>query len=155
MIDWKISIGAVLVMLLGVLLGHRLTKVREEQKNYRERAREFKEMFVPFIRELESVDAHPTLLVLTNFELQDEAARKLVMHMSAKMKRRFDVRWNIYKAVYQEKNAQGILGKIATEVDDISMVQPGHPDTQYYVTAQTARRRNEILQLVKDALGTL
>lgn len=154
-VDWKISISALLVLLLGAILTHRLTKSREEQANYRKKTSEFKESFVPFVRELEHPDSHPTLLLLSNFPAQDELARKLALHMPERKKRRFSAAWQKYSDLYQQKQQQGILGQLATEVDDISLASPANPDALAYVRDQTIKRKNVVLSLINNAIATL
>ena len=119
MIDWKVSVGGILAVLLSVWLGHRLAKSREWGAQYRERVAEFRELLVPFLRELESKDAHPTMLVSQHFPEHDEAARKLMVYMPRRKKTRFAKEWRQYELLYREKQSQGILGLIATEVDDL------------------------------------
>ena len=153
--DWKISIGAILVLLLGAILTHRLTKLREEQSNYRKKVIEFKESFVSFMRELEHPDSHLTMLLLTNFPAQDEAARKLLINMPKRKGEKFAEQWKHYEALVRQKQEQGILGQIATEVDDISLASPGTPAAADYVRDQTVRRKNEASSLIKKALEAL
>lgn len=155
MIDWKISIGAILVMLLSAWLGHRLSATRDERNTYKSKAREFKEMLAPFTRALEAPDAHPATLVIQKFEQHDEAARKLRIYMSNRKRRRFDDRWKVYETIYKEKQAQGILSLIATEVDDLSKASPGQPGAETYMLEQTAKRRVRVLTAIQDALDVL
>ena len=155
MIDWKISIGAILALLLSAWLGHRLSVSRTEQQAYREKARQFKELLVPFLKSLEATEAHPATLVSENFPQQDEAARKLVLYMGAGKRRRFLQHWESYEALYQEKSAQGILSLIATEVDDLSKASPGQPGMQQYILEQTAKRRNHVSSLINNAIKVL
>lgn len=154
-VDWKISIGAILVLLLGAILTHRLTTLREEQSNYRKRISEFKESFVHFVRELEHPDSHPTLLLLEHFPAQDELARKLALHMPKRKKEKFTASWQRYSELYKHKEKQGILSQLATEVDDISLASPGNPSALHYVRDQTIKRKNEILTLINNAIAAL
>ena len=155
MVDWKISISAVLVGLIVLWLGHRLTTSRSEGENYRNKAREFKELLVPFLRELESQDAHPATLVSQHFPEHDEQARKLMVHMPKGKRQRFSKHWQKYADLYEEKQSQGILGLIATEVDDIEKASPGVPGSSDYIYQQTAKRRDRVRQVVQDALDVL
>ena len=154
-VDWKISISAILVLLLGAILTHRLTKSREDQSNYRKRVSEFKESFVPFVRELEHPDSHPTLLLLTNFPAQDELARKLVLHMPKRKKQKFTALWQRYAELHRQKEQQGILSQLATEVDDIALASPGNPNALDYVRDQTIKRKNVILSHINNAIAAL
>jgi len=154
-IDWKISISAVLVGLLGLWLGHRLTTSRSEGENYRNKVRAFKELLVPFLRELESQDAHPATLVTQHFPEHDEEARKLMVHMPKGKRQRFSKQWQKYADLYNEKQSQGVLGLIATEVDDIEKASPEAPGSSEYIYQQTAKRRDRVRQVVQDALDVL
>src|SRR5690625_3115302 len=127
MIDWKVSVGAILVVLLGAWLAHRLSASRDRSNAYKAKALEFQELLAPFLRTLEATDAHPTTLVIGSFQQHDEAARKLRLYMSKRKKRRFDERWRAYESLYRKKQTQGILGQIATEVDDLSMASLAQP----------------------------
>jgi len=154
-VDWKISISALLVLLLGAILTHRLTNSREEQSNYRKKANEFKESFVPFVRELEHPDTHPTLHLLANFSSQDEAARKLLLHMPNRKKEKFSEQWQHYVSLCNHKAQQGVLTQLATEVDDLALASSGNPAAQDYIRDQTIARKNETLRLINNALGVL
>jgi len=157
-IDREISISAVLVGLLVLWLGHRLTTSRSEGENYRCKAREFKELLVPFLRELESQYAHPATLVSEHFpehDEHDEQARKLMVHMPKGKRQRFSKQWKHYADLYEEKQSQGILGLIATEVDDIEQASLGAPGSLDYIYQQTAKRRDRVRQVVQDALDVL
>ena len=112
-------------------------------------------MLIPFLKELESVDAHPPALVSQQFPRQDEAARKLTLYMNSRQKRRFLERWEKYTAYCKEKQAQGITPLIATEVDDISKATPGAPGAQQYIFEQTTKRRIHVRNLIKDAINVL
>ena len=155
MIDWEISISAVLVGLLVLWLGHRLTANRSEGENYRNKVREFKELLVPFLRELESQDVHPATLVSQHFPKHDEEARKLMIHMPKGKLQRFCVQWQKYADLHKEKQSQGVIGLIATEVDDIEKASPGAPGSSEYIYQQTAKRRDRVRQVVQDALDVL
>ena len=155
MIDWQISIGAVLIVLLSVWLGHRLSTNRAELQTYRQKVFEFKEMFVPFLKELESAEANPGVLASQFFPIQDEAARRLAIYMGTKKRRRFLQRWELYAAHYREKKAKGVLSQLATEVDDIGKASPGAPGAIEYILEQTAKRRDQVRRLVLDALNIL
>jgi hypothetical protein len=154
-IDWKISISAIFVALLGIWIGHRLTTSRSEGENYRNKVREFKELLVPFLRELESQDAHPATLVSQHFPEHDEAARKLMVHMPKRKQQKFASQWQKYSDLYTEKQAQGILSMIGTEVDDIEKASPGAPGSSDYIYQQNAKRRDRVRQVVRDALDVL
>ena len=153
--DWKISISAILVLLLGAILTHRLTKSREQDSNYCKKVSEFKESFVPFVRELEHADSHPTLLLLANFPAQDELARKLLLHMPKRKKEKFNAVWQRYADLYRQKEQQGILSQLATEVDDISLASPGNPSALDYVRDQTIKRKNVILSHINNAIAAI
>lgn len=155
MFDWKISIGAVLVMLLSAWLGHRFSVSRDERNSFKTKAREFQELLTPFLRALEAPDAHPAALITQNFRHHDEAARKLRLYMSDRKRRLFDDRWKAYEELYREKEAQGVLGLIATEVDELSKASPGRPGVQEYMLEQTAKRRNQTIKVIRDALDVL
>ena len=155
MIDWKISIGGILAVLLSVLLGHRLATNRESDAQYRTRVAEFRELLVPFLRALESEDAHPTMLVSQHFPEHDEAARKLMVYMPRRKKTRFATKWRQYELLYQEKQSQGIFGLIATEVDDLERASPGTPGAEEYLYEQTAKRSNEVRRVIQAALNVL
>lgn len=155
MIDWKISIGAILVALLGVWLGHRLTASRQVRESYANKTKEFKKVLVPFLKALESDHAHPATLVSQHFPEQDEAARKLVIHMPNRKRHKFLQRWKRYADLYRAKQSQGVLGLFATEVDDLEKASPGAPGAEQYIYQQTARRRNEVRLLIQEALDVL
>lgn len=155
MIDWKISVGGILAVLLSVWLGHRLATSRQWSAQYRKRVADFKELLIPFLRELESKDAHPSTLVSQHFPQHDEAARRLMVYMPRRKKVRFSEKWQEYEALHREKRSQGISGLIATELDDLEKASPGAPGAEEYIYQQTARRRNEVRQTIQSALDVL
>lgn len=155
MIDWKISISAVFAGLLTVWIGHRFAASRSERQNYCNKVIEFKEVLIPFLKELESPDANPAVLVTQYFPEHDEAARKLMLHIPQKKQERFFRKWQLYEAFYEEKKSQGPMNIFATEVDDIGKASPSAPGSIEYIYQQTAKRRNEVRQLVRGALDAL
>lgn len=147
--------SAVLVGLLVLWLGHRLSANRSEGESYRNKMREFKEFLVPFLRELESQDANPATVVSQHFPKHDEEARKLMIHMPKRKQQSFSVQWKKYADLHKEKQSQGVMGLIATEVDDIEKASPGTPGSSEYIYQQTAKRRDRVRQVVQDALDVL
>jgi len=155
MIDWKISVGAILGILLSVLLGHRLSKRRDSEKEFKNRILKFKESFIPFLKELENPNANPAILVTQNYPEQDQEARKLLYHLNNRRKNVFKKHWNLYTQVYEGKKDLGITGLLATEVDDISKANPGTPEGIAYLYSQTEKRRQEVIDIITKVLNTI
>ena len=126
MIDWKISISAVFVGLLTGWIGHRFAARRSERQNYCNKVIEFEEFLIPFLKELESPDANPAVLVTQYFPEHDEAARKLMLHIPQKKQKRFLRKWQLYEALYEEKQSQGPMNIFAAEVDDTRKLHLAH-----------------------------
>lgn len=155
MIDWKISAGAILGVLLSVLLAHLLTKRRESEKILNNEIVRFKESMMPLLKELESPDASPTLLITQYYPENDAAARKLVIHLPKHKKKKFEKCWVLYTQLYHEKKALGLTGLIATEVDDLSKANAGTPEGIQYIYDQTAKRRGKAINIINEAICIL
>ena len=84
MVDWKISAGAVLGILLSVLLAHLLAKRREDDKIFKAETIAFKEYLIPMLKELESSDSCVSTIIMQYHSKCDDAARKLVLYLPDK-----------------------------------------------------------------------
>lgn len=155
MLDWKLSMGAVLVALASVFFAHRLTQKREQYKSISESIIKFKESFVPFLKALEEQEANPKLLVIENFPEQDQAARKLALRLTQKKQREFTFRWKQYSQLHKEFESFSTLAMIATEVDDLSKASPAAANSEDYIYAQNMKRRHKVISLVEGALSVL
>jgi hypothetical protein len=155
MFDWKISVSAVLVLLITAALTHWLTKQRTAHDKSSAKIQEFRELLVPFIKALESPNANPVTIVLENFQAHDEAARKLALYLQESKKKNFLAAWNLYAEIYQEKKGLGLIGIISTQVDDLSLANPGNSNAMDYIRSQNMKRLNEIREAVTGALEAL
>jgi hypothetical protein len=151
MIDWKISIGAIITISIATGIKHWLSK----REFYKEDVRKFKESFVPFIKAMGSPDVHPNVLLVHHFDDQDAAARKLVLRMSKRKKQRFLQRWEKYAALCREKQSQGIFAQLGTELDDPSKALRGTLGADEYIANQTSMRIKRVLRLLNEALDVL
>jgi len=155
MIDWKISAGAILGVLLSVLLAHFLTTRRESEKTLNNEIVRFKESLMPLLKKLESHDASPTPLITQYYPENDVAARKLIIHLPKHKKKKFVQCWDLYTQLYREKKALGLTGLIATEVDDLSKAKIGTSEGLQYIYDQTAKRREKTINLINDVMNIL
>ncbi|MES9879606.1 MAG: hypothetical protein ABW185_01850 [Sedimenticola sp.] len=150
MVDWKISAGTILGVLLSVLLAHRLSKRREAEANLNESIREFENGLVEFITALEDIDANPNLMVQESFPEHDRAARKLLNSLPKKKTNKFKRKWEEYRSLYEEKKEMGLMVMLATEVDDLSKA-----NDQNYIYQQNTKRRMAVLKLITEAIDEL
>jgi len=105
MIDWQLSVGAILGILLSVFLAHRLTIRRENIKAYNQSTIEFKNLIIPFIKSLEDINANPSLLVVQYYSEHDEAARKLMNVLPKSKYKKFQKNgMNIQSFTMKKKN---------------------------------------------------
>ena len=155
MIDLTISAGAILAVLLSVFLAHKLTKSREEQRQYTEAVTLFKESFVPFLKSLEDIDTSPAQVITENFPHQDELARKLLIKIPRKTKIDFEAKWALYHNLYKEKLHLGMAALIATEVDDLQLASSSNSNAAEYIYSQTKARLEHTHKLVSEALNVL
>jgi hypothetical protein len=151
MIDWKIPIGAIIIILVAEGIKHWLSK----RESYKKDVGKFKESFVPFIKAMESPDAHPNVLLVHYFADQDVAARKFVLRMRKRKKQRFLQRWEKYAALCREKQSQGIFAQLGTELDDPSKALLGTFGAGQYIANQTSMRIKRALRLLNEALDGL
>ena len=150
MYDPTISIGAILCVLLSVLLAHRLAKRRDIEKEYNSSVKEFKNLLVLFLRELEHPDANPAVLVTQHFPEHDEAARKLINVLPSSKSKKFQEKWAEYQFLYQQKKSMGIAIAIAAEVDDLSKA-----NNVEYLYEQNAKRRTQAFVIVNETVQVL
>lgn len=150
MTSLDLSIGAVLCVLLSVFLAHRLNESNTSKKQYKNTVTKFKNLFVPFLRELESDDSNPGLLVITNFAKHDEQARKLINTLPHHKVKKFKKYWLRYENLYESKKEMGEAIKIVSEVDDISKA-----NDITYLYEQARKRRVEVINIINDAINSL
>jgi hypothetical protein len=141
--------------LLSVLLAHLLAKRREAEKELETKVLNFKESFIPLLKELESSNANPTTLVTQYYPEQDKAARTLLIHLPNRKKKAFQKYWSSYTELYEEKKSLGITALIATEVDDLSKANPGTQEGIAYLYEQTEKRRKIVINIINRALETI
>lgn len=155
MIEWKLSIGAILGVLLSVLLAHLFAKRRESDKALNQEIANFKELLVPALIELENSNATPAVLVTQYFPEHDKAARKLAIHLPTRKRKLFNEKWNRYAQLYKEKKAMGLTALIATEVDDLSHANANTSEGIKYIYEQTDKRRQEVIAIINAAMSAL
>lgn len=150
MFDWRISVSTVLGVLLSVILAHRLTLIRERQKQYNSEVTEFKNMFVPFLQKLEEPNANPELLVVQNYPQHEEQARKLINILSPKKERMFKRCWKHYNELFNYNKSLGTVALTASIVEDMSRAfEPG------YIQQQNTKRRKEVMLIINKFLKIL
>jgi hypothetical protein len=150
MIDWRISVGAVLGILISVFFAHRLTLLRENTKAIKQSIVEFKNLLVPFIQSLEDPDANPSILVVQNYSKHDEAARKLMNVLPRRKCKRFKNEWVEYTKLYNEKMNLGTVALTAAVVDDLSKARDPK-----YLYEQNEKRRIEVIEIIQNSINVL
>ncbi len=155
MIEWTISVSALLIGLIFILLRHYLAKHRENDKILNQKIIAFKEIFVPMLKELENLDSNHVMLLTKNYPKQDEEARKLILLLPKRKRRLFNESWSLYTYLYKMKMELGLVGIMATEVDDMSKANAGTQEGMEYLYSQTIKRNQEVIRIINNALKTL
>lgn len=150
MVDWQISISAVLGALLTLLIAHRLTLSREKQNQYNKVVTEFKNLFIPFLQKLENPNANPEILVVQNYPTHEEEARKLVNILSKRKELKFKQKWYEYNLLFRHNLSLGNVALTASIVEDLTRAhEPG------YIQSQNTKRRKEVISIIQNILSSL
>ncbi|WPD24881.1 MAG: hypothetical protein SD837_10010 [Candidatus Electrothrix scaldis] len=155
MIDLKISIGAILGVLLTLFLTHRINKRWDLDKILKGEILSFKEVFIPHLQQLDDPKKDPGSLVTQFFPDEDKAARKLMLFLPQRKKNYFQEQWKIYTQYFEAEKQLEVVSLFANKVDDISKADVGTKEGIEYIIQQAEKRRVYAKSLINNILKIL
>lgn len=150
MLDWEISIGGLILVLVTAFLTHRLSRSRDVESHYQKTAHDLRASLNQLLSQLEDRDANPRLLIREHYPEQEPMARCVLDGKSGLARSRLAKAWSKYNQAYKEQANLGMTALFAAEITD-----PGRahdPDHIYEVNDLRRREVRDVIRAIKSAL---